>query len=289
VVVAANELADPPPGPTKSADTVDAAEKPNAPKGQAAKLPDVGSKPGADKDTPANADTQRKGARKGKGALFRIGPEGQLEQLHALTQTYFTSVAVAPDGAIYAGAADKGRIYLIEPDDTVATAFDVDERAVAQVFWDGKRLAFTTDDTAALYRAGDKASGAKYVSEVFDAKGPSQWGRIVWQGAGKLVVETRSGNTAKPGVGWSAWAAPGKVRPPPAAAPPAAASPARPAATCSSGSACPTTARCAGSRATTCRRTPARDRRGHDRAGQQGVASRPSRRPAASRATRRSR
>ena len=211
VVVAANELADPPPGPTKGADTVDAAEKPSAPKGQAAKLPDVGSKPGADKDTPTNADTQRKGARKGKGALFRVGLDGQLEQLHALTQTYFTSVAVAPDGAIYAGAADKGRVYLIEPDDTVATAFDVDERAVAQVFWDGKRLAFTTDDTAALYQVGDKASAAKYVSEVFDAKGPSQWGRILWQGAGKLTVETRSGNTAKPGVGWSGWAAPAKV------------------------------------------------------------------------------
>jgi hypothetical protein len=35
-------------------------------------------------------------------------------------------------------------------------------------------------------------------------------GPLVWQGAGKLGVETRSGNTAKPGVGWSAWAAPGK-------------------------------------------------------------------------------
>ncbi|MBK9037451.1 MAG: hypothetical protein IPL61_40440 [Myxococcales bacterium] len=211
VVVAANELAPLPAGATKDADSVAAAEKPTAPKGQATKLPDVGSKPGADKETPAAADAQRKGARKGKGALFRIGPEGQLEQLHALTQTYFTSIAVAPDGAIYAGAADKGRVYLVEPDDTVATAFDVDERAVAQVFWDGQRLAFTTDDTAALYHVGDKASSAKYVSEVFDAKGPSQWGRILWQGTGKLVVETRSGNTAKPGVGWSAWAAPGKV------------------------------------------------------------------------------
>ena len=128
VVVAANELADPPAGPTKSPDTVSAAEKPNAPKGQGVKLPDVGSKPGADKDTPGNADTQRKGARKGKGALFRVGPGGQLEQLHALTQTYVTSIAVAPDGAIYAGAADKGRVYLVEPDDTVATAFDVDEQ-----------------------------------------------------------------------------------------------------------------------------------------------------------------
>jgi hypothetical protein len=210
VVVAANDLAEPPVGPTKSATVVAAAEKPGSPKGQAAKLPEVGSKPGADKDTPGNADTQRKGARKGKGALFRVGADGQLEQLHALTQTYFTSIAVGPDGAIYAGAADKGRVYLVEPDDTVATAFDVDERAVAQLLWDGGKLAFTTDDTAALYRAGDKATGAKYVSDVFDAKGPSQWGRLVWQGTGKLTVETRSGYTAKPGVGWSEWVAPTK-------------------------------------------------------------------------------
>jgi hypothetical protein len=195
----------------KSAASIDAAEKPSAPKGQAPKMPDVGSKPGADKDTPGVADTQRKGARKGKGALFRIDRDGRLEQLHALTQTYFTSIAVSPDGAIYAGAADKGRVYLVEPDDSVATAFDVDERAVAQVFWDGKQLAFTTDDTAALYRATNKASGAKYVSEVYDAKGPAQWGRLLWQGQGKLVLETRSGNTAKPGVGWSAWAAPAKI------------------------------------------------------------------------------
>jgi len=211
VVVAANELLDTPTGTTKSAGAVAAAEKPTALKGQQVKLPDVGSAPGADKETPSVADLQRKGARKGKGALFRIESDGRLEQLHALTQTYFTSIAVGPDGSIYAGAADKGRVYLVEPDDSVATAFDVDERAIAQVFWDGKQLAFTTDDTAALYRATGKASGAKYVSEVYDAKAPAQWGRLLWQGQGKLIVETRSGNTAKPGPGWSAWAAPGKI------------------------------------------------------------------------------
>lgn len=212
VVVAANELQEQPSGASKSPGAVEAAEKPGAPKGQQAKMPDVGSTPGADRETPSVADTQRKGARKGKGALFRVDGDGRLEQLHALTQTYFTSLAVAPDGAIYAGAADKGRVYLIEPDDNVATALDVDERAVAQVFWDGKQLAFTTDDTAALYRATGKASGAKYVSEVYDAKAPAQWGRLLWQGGGKLTVETRSGNTAKPGVGWSTWAAPASVK-----------------------------------------------------------------------------
>jgi hypothetical protein len=208
VIVAANELVDTLAGPSKSAADLESTEKPTAPKGHVAKTPDAGSKPGAERDTSTG---ERKGARKGKGALFRVDLDGRLEQLHALTSTYFTSLAVDPAGAIYAGAADKGRIYLVEPDDTVATAFDVDERAVAQIFWDGKQLAFTTDDAAALYRVTGKASDAKYVSEVYDAKNPSRWGRLLWQGSGKLVLETRTGNTAKPDVGWSKWAAPSKI------------------------------------------------------------------------------
>jgi hypothetical protein len=211
VVVAANELAETPAPGAKTATQVEAAEKPNAPKGQPAKPPEIGSKPGADKDTLPAADTGRKGARKGKGALFRVGDDGRLEQLHALTQTYFTSIAVAPDGSIYAGAADKGRVYLVEKDDSVATAFDVDERAVSHLFWDKSNLAFTTDDAAALYRVTGRASQAKYVSDVLDAKAVAKFGRIVWQAEGKIKVETRSGNTAKPGTGWSNWEAPQNV------------------------------------------------------------------------------
>ncbi len=207
VIVAANEMVEA--GITgKSAIDLEAVDKPSAPKGHPTKTPAVGSTPGADKDTPA---AERKGARKGKGAIFRVELDGRLEQLHALTATYFTALLVDPKGNIYAGAADKGRVYLVEPDDTVATAFDVEERAVAQLFWDGKQLAFTTDDAATMYRVTGKASNAKYVSDVYDAKNPSRWGRLLWQGSGKLTLETRSGNTAKPDVGWSAWAAPSKI------------------------------------------------------------------------------
>jgi hypothetical protein len=211
VVVAANELQDAPAPGAKSEQQVEDAEKPDAPKGEQPKMPEAGSKPGADKDTPSNIDLGRKGARKGKGALYRIGDDGRLEQLHALTQTYFTSIAVDPEGQIYAGAADKGRVYLVAADDSVATAFDVDERAVSQLFWDGKKLAFATDDKAALYRATGKASQAKYVSEVYDAQRAAKFGKLTWQSSGKLEVETRSGNTAKPGPGWSEWAAPGSI------------------------------------------------------------------------------
>ena len=211
VVVAANDLAEQPPPTGKTPGQVEAAEKPNAAKGQAAKTPDVGTKPGADKDPTPVTDLGRKGAKKGKGALFRVGGDGRLDQLHALTATYFTSVAVAPDGTVYAGAADKGRVYMIDNDDAVGTAFDVDERSVSQLWFDKNLLGFATDDAAALYRASGRASQAKYVSDVLDAKAVARFGKLTWISAGKVKVETRSGNTAKPGVGWSEWQSPTQI------------------------------------------------------------------------------
>jgi len=211
VVVAANDLAETPPPTGKTATQVEAAEKPNAAKGQAAKPPDLGTKPGADKDPLPVTDLGRKGAKKGKGALFRVGGDGRLDQLHALTATYFTSVAVAPDGTVYAGAADKGRVYMVDNDDAVATAFDVDERSVSQLWMDKNLLGFATDDAAALYHATGRASQAKYMSDVLDAKAVAKFGKLTWISQGKVKIETRSGNTAKPGVGWSDWQAPAQI------------------------------------------------------------------------------
>ncbi|MGE0551607.1 MAG: hypothetical protein AB7O24_30805 [Kofleriaceae bacterium] len=211
VVAAANDLAEPTPPVGKTTAQVEAAENPTATKGQTAKLPDVGSKPGADKDPTPITDLGRKGAKKGKGALFRIGGDGRLDQLHALTQTYFTSVAVGNDGAVYAGAADKGRIYMVDTDGSVATAFDVDERSVSQVWSEKTGIAFATDDSAALYRTTGRAGQAKYTSDVLDAKAVSRFGRLAWTAQGKVKIETRSGNTVKPGVGWSEWQAPTQI------------------------------------------------------------------------------
>lgn len=211
VVVAANDLAEPPPPVGKTASQVKAAEDPKANEGQEAKAPDVGTKPGADKAPTTVTDLGRKGAKKGKGALFRIGSDGRLDQLHALTATYFTSVAVGPDGSVYAGAADKGRVYMVGNDDAVATAFDVDERAVSQVWFDKNLISFATDDAAALYRATGRASQAKYMSDVLDAKAVARFGKLTWITHGKVKIETRSGNTVKPGVGWSEWQSPSQI------------------------------------------------------------------------------
>jgi hypothetical protein len=194
VVVAVNEF-DPKAGSAPP-------KKPQA-KGTAAKPPEAGSGPGADKATGADA-TPRPGERKGRGAIFRVETDGRVEQLHALADGYFTSVAV-DGGDIYAGAGSMGRVYAVRADRTVVTVFDVTERQVNAVLAGKGGLAFATGDSAAVYTSSGTAKGASYTSKVLDAGFPATWGNLRFRGTGGLTVETRSGNTAKPGKGWSNW------------------------------------------------------------------------------------
>ena len=212
VIVTANDFEEPPTTGFKTKAAVDKAEK-KKDEGEKPEEPDKGSKPGADGATPSGSETPRKRARKGKGALYRVHGDGRLEQLHTLTGTYFTSIAVTPEGTIFAGAGDKGRIYLIDTDDSVSTAFDVDERIVATLSYDAQKgLVFTTSDAAAIYRATGRAKSATYTSKVHDTKAPSRFGRLVWHGTGDFKIETRSGNTAEPGKGWSGFVAPREIQ-----------------------------------------------------------------------------
>lgn len=208
VIVAANDFDEPSTSDIKTKAVVDKAKK-KPDTGESPDMPSTDSKPGADKPPSTDSEPARKRARKGKGALFRVYGDGRLEQLHALTATYFTSIAVTESGTIFAGAGDKGRIYLVDTDDSVSTAFDVSERIISTLLYSSESgLSFTTSDSAALYRTTGSASKATYESEVFDTKAPSRFGKLVWHGDGDLRIETRSGNTAKPGKGWSEFAAP---------------------------------------------------------------------------------
>jgi hypothetical protein len=197
VVVATNEFEQktsgtPAPAPRKG------------PKGTVAKAPEAGSAPGADKPAAGEDGPPRSEARKGKGALFRVEPDGRTEQLHALAEGYFTSLAVAADGDVYAGSGALGRVYQVRRDRSIVTAFDVSERQVNAVMAGREGLAFATGDSAAVYFADGRAKDARYTSKVLDAQFASRWGNLRWRGTG-VSMETRSGNTAKPDKGWSSW------------------------------------------------------------------------------------
>lgn len=186
-------------------------------KGQPGKTPETGAAPGAAKLTPEQLPA-RPGERKGKGTLWRVEADGRLEQLHALTDAYFTGLAADGD-VVYAATGAFGKVYAVRADRSVTTAFDVEERQVVAIWNGGGELGFLTSDAAKIFRASGAAGDARYTSKVWDAQAVSRWGLLRWRADGELGLETRSGNTADPAKGWSAWqplsgagAAPGGAR-----------------------------------------------------------------------------
>jgi hypothetical protein len=205
VVVAVNDF-------PQTSTTAPAAPTAQKKKGTTPKAPDVGTKPGSKPKPEQEEEAPRSGERKGKGALFRVEPDGRVEQLHALTEGYFQALA-EKQGSVYAASAMQGRVYEIRADRTVVTAFDVSERQVNAIVSTPSGLAFVTGDGGAVYQTKGPAKDATYVSKVLDAQFPARWGNLRWRGKGPLTVSTRSGNTAKPDRGWSAWQALGQATP----------------------------------------------------------------------------
>lgn len=150
----------------------------------------------------------RPGAKTGKGAIYRVTAAGDAEQLHALEKGYFTDLALDRDGVLWAADGTKGKVYLVRHDRTVLTAFDLSERQVLTLAVGGKEQYMGTGDAGAVYRIPVRpVAKPAYLSEVFDAKHPSRWGNLRYQAAGRLRVESRSGNTAKPDKTWAEWKA----------------------------------------------------------------------------------
>ena len=158
--------------------------------------------------TPSSAGTlPRPGAQKAKAALYRLERDGRLEQIFAIADGYFTSLAVDDaTGDVYAATGTQGRVYRVRPDRTSGLAIDLPERQALTLLRAGSGFLVGTGDVGAIYRARPAAAGeATYLSKVFDAETRARWGLLRWQGGKGLTIETRSGVTSKPDEGWSAF------------------------------------------------------------------------------------
>ncbi|MGB8330091.1 MAG: hypothetical protein WCE62_08170 [Polyangiales bacterium] len=174
------------------------------PAGQASPVPQAANRP-----------------RPGSGELWRVDVDGRAELLMSRQDTHFTAVQWAADGSVYAGEGNEGRIFRVEPDASYSIWVDVEERQVLALDLRGKYPTFVTGDGAAVYRVTSATRhDAVWTSKALDASFASQWGRLVWRGEGRLVFQTRSGNTAEPGETWSPWSKglkqPGNIVSPPA-------------------------------------------------------------------------
>jgi outer membrane protein assembly factor BamB len=151
----------------------------------------------------------RPGGRKAKAALYRLEPDGRIEQIFSVADGYFTSLAVDDaTGDVYAASGTDGRVFKIRPDRTATLALDLSERQALTLVRAGGELLVGTGDVGGVSRARPVtgAGEATYTSKVLDAEAPARWGMMRWQGAKGVTLETRSGITAKPDDSWSPFA-----------------------------------------------------------------------------------
>lgn len=98
-------------------------------------------------------------------------------------------------------ASDK-RIYRIYDDGEFDVIYEF-PTAVSSIGRDGY---FGLSKFASVYRLSDDRLKEGFIeSYSYDAGGVSKWGRLTYEGAGKIIFETRSGNTENPDVTWEEW------------------------------------------------------------------------------------
>ena len=179
----------------------------------------AGSVPGVKAPSPPGSPTNSSPVdKKGKGALYRIEPSGRIEQLHAIVDGFFNALAVDAQGVVYAAASTpggRGRLYGVMPDRTVFTALEVKESDLLTVIAAPSPAApreasgglfVGTGNAGAFYVVRPQPpADAQYLSKAFAAPAPSRWGRLRYLAEGRVRIETRSGNLAKPDASWSPW------------------------------------------------------------------------------------
>jgi hypothetical protein len=142
--------------------------------------------------------------------IYKIAADGSPARLLALKDDVVYALAYR-DGSLLAATGNRGRVYRV--DTTVAGQFtDVAHLEASQgmAFAAGATapLLVATSNSGKVYRMEEKtAADATYTSEVFDAQGFSQWGRVELEPEDRagFDVFVRTGNVESPLMGWSEW------------------------------------------------------------------------------------
>ncbi len=148
----------------------------------------------------------RPGAPKGTGAVYRLEKDGSIEQVHSLADGYFTAVLSGAKSSVFAATGSDGKIFRISAEREVGLAVDLDERQALTLLPHGDGLLVGTGDGASLIAVRPSPPpDARYLSKIFDAARPAQWGQAMYGASTALEFETRSGNTARPDDNWEGW------------------------------------------------------------------------------------
>lgn len=147
-----------------------------------------------------------------KAAIYRIHPDNLVETLWVSKEENIYDLA--PLGSEILFSTDgQGRVYRLEADRKPTLLVETREGEATRLIPLADGILAATSHRAKLLRIGSQtgASGV-FESPVHDATNAARWGRLAWRGVlpqgAKLVIRTRTGNSARPDRTWSDWSAP---------------------------------------------------------------------------------
>ena len=113
------------------------------------------------------------------------------------------------NGELYFATDAQGRIYRLNTDRKASLVVQTTEGEATRLVETKTGLLAATGDMGKLFRLEDApVPSGEYESPVHDSGAVARWGRISWRArSGKVGLQTRKGNTARPDKTWSDWSA----------------------------------------------------------------------------------
>jgi hypothetical protein len=144
-----------------------------------------------------------------KSALYKINPDSTVETLWSSKDENVYDLVAHSNGDLYFTTDAQGRIYRLNADQKPAMIVQTTEGEATRLIESRNGLLAATGDMGKLFRLEDaQTPTGTYESPVHDANTVARWGRIGWHGrTGKVAIETRTGNSARPDKTWSDWSA----------------------------------------------------------------------------------
>ncbi len=150
----------------------------------------------------------------GGSVVYRIDPDGRVEEWWRSQTDLCLSMAVRGDGELLIGTGPRGRLYRVRERGRGTLLSELQESQVTALMpvATGGVVAATSNRGSLYHLRSRPVSEGEYESDVKDTRGHARWGRIRWedeQPPGTAVrLYARSGNTDSPDQTWSDWTGP---------------------------------------------------------------------------------
>ncbi|MDG3003020.1 hypothetical protein [Paludisphaera mucosa] len=172
---------------------------------------DAAAAPSA-KAAPAGGSAAPKPALPGENAVYRIDQEGVVREVFRAKALIFALARI--DDRLLVGTGPDGVLYEVREGDSENTPLaKLDNGQILALLAEpgGKLLIGAGDPGAVVRLAANVTDHGELVSDVFDAKLPSRFGSLSWQGetppGTSIALQVRTGNVGEPDPTWSAWSA----------------------------------------------------------------------------------